>query len=296
MNEPPRRMGSSLFSRLGHNANASFESGLAQPDPVLASEKMAIRRRLALPNAPFQPNGRLIDLQAMMKGGLAAIGNARSRVAEEFRVIIVRALHNLRAGRASDALPNVMLVTSSIPGEGKTFTALNLAASIASNGRANVLLVDTDAKLGSLSSMLGVGNAPGLLNYAADGDTTLDDYVHQTGVAGLHFLPIGSYSATTEDGSIVRPMGTAIERISREVPGHVIVLDCAPCLSSSDAVALAPLVGQIVLVIEAERTQRSEIDMSLELVGSCQNIILVLNKMHFTTTATFGAYYPNKEA
>ena len=199
--------------------------------------------------------------------------------------------YNLRASCAPDALPNVMLITSAIPGEGKTFTAFNLAASIASNGRGNVLLVDTDAKLGSLSAMLGVGKAPGLLNYASDGATTLDELVYETGVAGLHFLPIGAGTATTEDGSIVRPVGTAIERISRELPNHIIVLDCAPCLSSSDAVAFAPLVGQVVMVVEAERTQRGEIDMSLELIRACQNIILVLNKMRFTTTATFGAYY-----
>lgn len=291
MNEPPTRMARSLFSRLGYGADVSHEATPVPLDASLPHDQMAARRRLALPAVPFRPNGRLIDLQTMMQGGLAAVGKKRSRVAEEFRVVVVRALHNLRAGCAPDALANVMLVTSAIPGEGKTFTAFNLAASIASNGRGNVLLVDTDAKLGSLSSLLGVGKADGLLNYAEDGNTTLDDLVYETGVAGLHFLPIGACGTTTEDGSIVRPMGTAIERISRELPGHVVVLDCAPCLSSSDAVAFAPLVGQVVMVVEAERTQRSEIDMSLELVRSCQNIILVLNKMRFTTTATFGAYY-----
>ena len=295
MNEQPPRFSLSLVSRVGDEAGASYDAGAGSPDALLGNEERIARRRLPIDTVPFRPSDRRIDLQTMMKGGLATIGQARSRVAEEFRVTVVRALHNLRSSRAPDALPNVMLVTSTIPGEGKTFTAFNLAASIASNGLGNVLLVDTDAKLGSLSSILGVGKAAGLLNYAADSNTVLDDVVYHTGVTGLHFLPIGACSAAAEDGSVVRPMGTAIERISRELPGYVIVLDCAPCLSSSDAVAFAPIVALVVMVVEAGRTQRSEIDMSLELVRSCPNICLVLNKMRFTTTATFGAYYANKK-
>ncbi|KAA5608661.1 P-loop NTPase family protein [Rhodovastum atsumiense] len=282
--------------RLDEDVAASRDPDGVPQDEVLAREKGATHRQLPMTAVPFPPSSRRIDLPAMLKGGLATAGKARSRIAEEFRVTVVRALHYLREGRAPEALPNVILVTSAIPGEGKTFTAFNLAASIAGNWLGDVLLVDTDTKLGSLSSLLDVGTAAGLLNYAADDNLSLGDLVFQTGVAGLHFLPIGASNATAEDGSVVRPIGTAIERISRELPGHIIVLDCAPCLSSSDAVAFAPLAAEVIMVIEAGRTQRSEIDISLELIRSCRNISLVLNKVRFTTTATFGAYYHGSES
>lgn len=294
MNKPSPHLKLSVLQRPAGGMAALLAAAAAPLDDPPERGQAAARTQLPATRAAFRPSERRIELQTMRKAGLATAGKTRSRAAEEFRVSVVRALHNLRSGRAPDALPNVMLITSAIPGEGKTFTALNLAASIAGNWLGDVLLVDTDAKLGSLSSLLGVGAEAGLLDYAADGGRRLGDLVFETGVAGLHFLPIGSYGRNTEDGSAVRPIGTAIERMSRELPDHLIVLDCAPCLSSSDAVAFAPFAAQIILVIEAGRTQRSEIDMSLELIRSCRNISVMLNRTRSATSAAFGAYYSDK--
>jgi protein-tyrosine kinase len=236
---------------------------------------------------------RQIDLDTLTRAGLLVAERHRSRIAEEYRVTVDRVLRDLRSTRHNAGFTNLVLVTSAKPGEGKTFFALNLAASIVQNGLGEVLLVDTDAKTDSLSSLLGLADAPGLLDLAANRDLRVDNLLARTALNGLLYLPIGAYTRPDTGSGMTRPVTLAIEQIARRYPNHIIVLDCAPCLSSSDPVALASLATLIVIVVEAERTQRNEIESSLELIHACPNITLVLNKVHRTSSATFGAYYYN---
>ena len=82
-----------------------------------------------------------------------------------------------------------------------------------------------------------------------------------------------------------------LERIARRDPDRLLILDTAPCLASSDAAALAPHVGQIAMVVEAQRTQRGELDSALDLLASCETISLVLNKARAGNNGRFGSYY-----
>ncbi len=85
-------------------------------------------------------------------------------------------------------------------------------------------------------------------------------------------------------------MTAALARLAAALPDHIIVLDTPPCLSTSDASILAPIVGQVVLVVEAERTQRAEVEAALDLVEACPNLQLLLNHAVLTANDTFGAY------
>jgi receptor protein-tyrosine kinase len=247
---------------------------------------------IAAPSAtPPALAGMRVDLQAMLRAGLSVAGNDRSRIAEEYRITVDRLLRGLRVARSGAEHGNLMLVTSAKPGEGKSFTALNLAASIVRNGLGEALLVDMDAKTDSLTGQLGLTEAPGLLNLVADPALRPDDLLLPTAVDGLFFLPIGTRGLPTAETDVMRPINVAVERISRRFTRRVVVLDCAPCLSSSDPVTLAPLADQIVVVVEAERTQRGEIETALELIHACPNVTLMLNKVQLTTSATFGANY-----
>jgi receptor protein-tyrosine kinase len=245
--------------------------------------------RAMAPPPPHEPPR--LDLETMKLGGLVLAGRERTRISEEYRITVGRILRALRATKSGAEPSNLLMVTSAKPGEGKSFTAMNVAASIAQNGLGEVLLVDMDAKPKSLSALMGLSDAPGMFNLVANPALRIEDVMVRTAIGGLSYLPIGSRDVIASEPGVTRPVSAAIERLSRRFAHHFIILDCAPCLSTSDPSTLAALVDQIVMVVEAERTQRSELDASLELIKSCPNITLVLNKVRLTTSHTFGAYY-----
>ena len=215
---------------------------------------------------------------------------ARTRISEEYRIVIGRVLRALRDEAGGTALSNLLMVTSARPGEGKSFSALNLAGSIAQHSTEKVLLVDLDAKLRPISALLGVGDRLGFHDMVVDPTLRPDDVILNTAIANLTFLPVGSRSGELTDSTSVRPITPVITRLARRFPKHLIMLDAPPCLSTSDPHTIAPHVGQVVMVIEAERTQRSEVEAALDLVRVCPTITMLLNKVRLTTSHTFGAY------
>jgi receptor protein-tyrosine kinase len=257
----------------------------APPPPLVEPPGIAAM----MPPAPPEPPR--LDMETMRRGGLALTGQERTRISEECRITVGRILRNLRAVKTGAEPSNLLMVTSAKPGEGKSFMAMNIAASIAQNGLGEVLLVDMDAKPKSLTAMMSLSDAPGLFNLVTNPALRIEDALVRTAFSGLAFLPIGSRDVTAAEPGVTRPVSTAIERLSRRFAHHYIILDCAPCLSTSDPSTLASMADQIILVVEAERTQKSELESSLELVKACPNIALVLNKVRLTTSHTFGAYY-----
>lgn len=234
-----------------------------------------------------------IELATLERAGMIGWGKKRERIAEEFRIAQSQILRNMEAAETSEkAFRNLVMVTSARPGEGKSFSALNLAASIARYGDRPVLLVDADAKRNSLSQLLGLADAPGLLELGIGRSRKPDTMTARTRLANLSVLPIGGGSDEPRAEMSARvPIVTAIERIARRFERSIIILDAPPCLASSEPSMLAPLVGQIVMVVEAERTRRNEVEAALDLVQTCPTITLLLNKTQLATSDTFGAYY-----
>ena len=231
-----------------------------------------------------------IALVALEGAGMVVARAARTRISEEYRIVIGRVLRALREEAGGTALSNLVMVTSARPGEGKSFTALNLAGSIAQHSTEKVLLVDLDAKLRPISALLGVGDRLGFHDMVADPTLRPEDVILNTAIANLTFLPVGSRSGELTDSTSVRPITPVITRLARCFPKHLIMLDAPPCLSTSDPHTVAPYVGQVVMVIEAERTQRSEVEAALDLVRVCPTITMLLNKVRLTTSHTYGAY------
>ncbi len=217
----------------------------------------------------------------------------RSRISEEFRIIqsqVMRAAFAPAANGPSSA--NLVMVTSARAGEGKSFAALNLALSIARQRDHDVLLIDTDAKDRSLGRSLGLVDEPGLLDLALDPRLDPGDLIARTELEKLSVLPLGTRPEQSTEVFATRQLTRLIRDLGRRYADRVVILDAAPCLSSSDPSTLAPVVGQIVLVVEAERTQRAEVEAALDLVQVCPTISLLLNKVQVTTRHTFGAYAP----
>ena len=242
--------------------------------------------------SPDLATPHMLDMAALERAGMVVGHKVRTRISEEFRISvghILRSMHsNYSPGRGS---PNVLMVTSARPGEGKSFSSLNLAGSIAQHTQREVILVDVDAKQRSLSAELGVGDRPGLLDLSSNSALRIEDVIVRTAIPHLSVITIGSGHTTSSEIASSRPVTTLVERIARRFPNAVVLLDAPPCLSTSDPSTLAPFVGQIVLVVEAERTQRNEVVAALDLIKACPSITLMLNKIRLTTSYTFGAYH-----
>jgi receptor protein-tyrosine kinase len=289
---------------LGEPMVAAAEASAVTPEVMLArvaADAPAGLARVAGDLAPglhspaedFPPG--FLDLEALERAGLVVGRKLRTRISEEFRVTVGAILRSIKTsytpGRGSG---NLLMITSSRPGEGKSFTSLNLAGSIAQHTQREVMLVDVDAKQNSLTDQLGIGDRPGLVDLAASATLRIEDTVVRTSIPNLSFLPVGARRFDGGDmgeGTVARPVTSLIERLARRYANHLVILDAPPCLSTSDPSTFAQVVGQIVLVVEAEKTQRSEVLASLDLIKACPSITLMLNKIKVTTSYTFGAYH-----
>jgi receptor protein-tyrosine kinase len=261
------------------NADGQQDGSLADPGPhtLMPGDEGA--------GQPF------VDMTSLFRAGMIDWNRVRSRVSEEFRLVqrqIVRTAFT--AAGAEPGFSNLLMITSSIPGEGKSFTALNLAACIARQRDHHVLLIDIDSKRDSFCMALGLGDAPGLLDLAANPELDATQVMARTAIENLSVLPIGIERDLGPELFASKQMTKLIQTIGRRYADRLIVLDAPPTLSTSDPAALAPIVGQVLFVVEAERTQREEVVSSLDLLQACPTITMLLNKVQVQTRYTFGAY------
>ena len=234
-----------------------------------------------------------IGVEQLSAAGLvvAPVGTARSRLSEEIAVIQHAVLRTLKATRSSDGRnARIIMVTSAKPGEGKTFISLNLAASLANSGTRPVVLIDVDGKAFSISRLLGHHDSPGIRILATDPTRLPASLLVPTAIRRLSLLPYGPLPAETPGIPPGQLVTAALLRLAAALPDHLFVLDTPPCLSTSDPGALAPIVGQVLMVVEAERTQRNEVEAALDMVEACPTLQLVLNRAVLTANDTFGAY------
>lgn len=231
-----------------------------------------------------------VTLGELERAGLVVGRTARTRISEEYRIVVGRVMRATWDTGEADGLRNLLMITSARPGEGKSFTALNLAGSIAQNGPDKVLLVDVDSKPRSISLQLGLAGRQGFLDLVADPTLSPASVAMPTEIPNLSIIPIGTRQTEAILPSGSRPYTPVIERLGRMFPRHLVILDAPPCLSTSDPHTISPHVGQVVMVVEAERTQRNEVEAALDLVRVCPRITVLLNKVRLTTSNTFGAY------
>ncbi|HEY2445523.1 MAG TPA: AAA family ATPase [Rhizomicrobium sp.] len=224
--------------------------------------------------------------------GIALPSSGFSRTVEEFRALKRHVMTNASSARsASDATPGrIILVTSARPGEGKTFTATNLALALAYEKDARVLLVDADAYRQSLMSCLGISADVGWLDIVTKPTPDLSEVSLKTNVPGLTVLPAGKERSEIPELMSSRHMKKLLELMTREDPGRYIVIDALPCLTSTEPSILAPLAGQTLFVVAAHQTSREDIESSLRLLSASPSVNLVLNKTEPLLTEQFKGY------
>lgn len=281
-----------LVERVAQRLREGIGSG---PESVLLPENAArplAPEDSAAPGAgPLaSPVGRILAVEHLEAAGMITTREQRDRISEEFRIVGHQVLANMAAVEGPNAQRNVVMVTSARPGEGKSFAALNLAASLSLARERSVILVDADIQAGSITEMLGLATETGLLDIAGSPVQLAEAAIVRSRVEALAVLPVGG--GTDPKGralvSTHYPIAGLIAAFARRFADRLFIVDAPSCLSSSDAAALAGVAGQILLVVEAEKTRRSEIEAALDLLDRCANIRLLLNKVRFTRRDSFG--------
>jgi receptor protein-tyrosine kinase len=229
-----------------------------------------------------------INLARLHRMGVVSPDAEKSQVAEEFRIIKRPLIANaFGQGAARVKNGNLIMVTSSLPGEGKSFCAINLAISMAMEMDRTVLLIDADVAKPRIPEYLGIHADKGLLDVLQDKDLKLSDVLIRTDIAKLTVLPAGrTYKRATELLASAA-MTRLIEDIGNRYPDRIILFDSPPLLATSESSVLATHMGQIVMVVEAEKTSQEAIREALSHIQSCEVVGMLLNK----TTPTPGADY-----
>jgi capsular exopolysaccharide synthesis family protein len=181
------------------------------------------------------------------------------------------------------------MVTSARPGEGKTFISLNLALAFASERDVKALLVDIDTQHSTMQTILGISGEQGIVDVLA-GTCELSDVLVRTNIANLMILPSGRGGPHVPELFSSNQMAALMAEMTRRFADRYVIIDTPPCMASSDAAALAPLVGQIVFIVEAHHTQQMEIEASLGMLSACPRISLLLNKSDTLAGEHFGSY------
>jgi exopolysaccharide/PEP-CTERM locus tyrosine autokinase len=230
-----------------------------------------------------------IDLEALAAAGFVTPQAQRSQIADEFRVIkrpIIRNARERIGARADRA--NLIMVTSAIPAEGKSFIALNLAMSIALEVDSHALLVDADVANPSLMRMTHLPPSKGLLDLLTSHDTKLHDVLLRTNVEKLTLLPSGTAHGRATEMLASETMASLLEDMASRYPDRILVFDSPPLLATTEARALASHMGQIVMVVQADRTTQALVKHALETIESCPVVMMVLNK---APRPEVGSYY-----
>ena len=205
-------------------------------------------------------------------------GQHNTHISEQFRNIKRPLLMHINGLAASPVThPNLIMVTSSISGEGKTFTSINLAMSMAMEMEKSVLLIDADIAKSEISTRLGVQAKDGFTDVLT-GKKRLRDVLVKTDVPNLILLPSGHRHGKTTELLASGAMRDLAEELATRYSDRIIIFDSPPLLMTTEARVLATLVGQIVVVVEETRTSQPVLKEALSMLESCEVVGLVLNK------------------
>ncbi|MFV0624575.1 exopolysaccharide biosynthesis protein [Sphingomonas sp. ac-8] len=285
---PPRRRNSLLeraVERYGFQPGVGLRPGGSSP----VSAPMAVAPEVApVPARAPEP----IDRVRLAERGMLVPGGAVSTLAEEFRLV----KRQLLAARGAGGRPLSVLVCSAHPDEGKTFCAVNLSLSLAAERDWEVLLVDADFAKPDVPDTLGLPAGPGLLDALADPSVDLESCIIPTDVPHLSVLPAGTRSDSDTELLASERARALLDRLEQAQPRRLMLFDSAPVLAASTASALAEHVGQVLMVVRADRTGESDLREAVALLDGCETVQLLLNAVSLQPRGhRFGSYYEAEE-
>lgn len=233
-----------------------------------------------------------VDLVRLAASGIVTPNAPRSQIADQFRVIKRPLIANaMGRGAAPVKNGNLIMIASALPGEGKSFTAINLAMSIAMELDNTVLLADADVARPSVLTTLGVAPAKGLLDVLTDGSLDLGQALLRTNVEKLTLLPSGTPHQRATELLASDAMTSLLEEMAGRYSDRIIVFDSPPLLVTTEARVLASHMGQVVVVVEADSTTHGDVRQALATIEQCPVKMVMLNKLRTVGEGGYYGYY-----
>lgn len=245
-----------------------------------------------LPTAGRRSREVRLDLERLEREGYLVPSQARSQLAEQMRIIKRPLLANARGESAQQiSRANLIQVVSAMPGEGKTFFAVNLAMSIAMEVDLSVLLVDADVLRPSVLARCGVEPSRGLMDVLKTPSLDLADVMLRTNVPKLTLLPAGTANSQSTELLASTAMERLLDELASRFPDRIIVFDAPPLIPTTESRVLASRVGQVVMVVEAGKTTHAQVTQAYAAVEQCPVVLSVLNRASGNSGEAYGYYY-----
>jgi protein-tyrosine kinase len=219
-----------------------------------------------------------IDLDRLQRQSIIVPGSGRTPMSESFRRVKRHVLANI-ANAEPGSPANLVMVTSPLANEGKTFCTINLAISMAMEMERTVLLVDADVAKPSVPSVLGIRIERGLMDVLFEQGIDLSSVLCRTNIDKLTFLPAGKGRHHATEMLASDAMGAMLQEMAERYSDRIIIFDSPPLLAASESSVLATRMGQIVMVVEAGKTTEAALKESLNRIEQCRNVGLLLNKI-----------------
>lgn len=181
----------------------------------------------------------------------------------------------------------LVLVTSPLPGDGKTFVSTAIARTFSRAPDMSVLLVDLDLVRHSCTNLFGAAALPGLLD-CVQGGSDIDDVICATDVSRLTMLPAGIGSGERREAFVGDALTAQLARLRQAGPGSIVFLDAPPVLPVVETALLATKVDLVLLVVRAGETPQAAVLDSLARLGPTAKVCIALNSVVHAHT---GEYY-----
>jgi protein-tyrosine kinase len=219
-----------------------------------------------------------IDIERLRAQGFSPSPELANRMTDQYRRIKWRLLAK---ARGPEAVPDgrLLMVTSSMPDEGKTFTAINLALGIAMEKDCTVLLVDADVAKAHVTQLLGLAHQPGLTDLLAGKELDPSQALVATNIEGLTVLPAGQRNAGAPELFASRRMSDLITQLAMDDPDRIVLFDSSPVLATNESQLLGRLVGQVLMVVRADHTPQPAVQEAIGMLDASKSISLVLNQV-----------------
>lgn len=308
----PIRTGGSLLERaaMAYDFGAELRGDPVVPDvpqrPVVPTPAPTPRYESAPRPVAHQPAAQPhapaagvapIDRDLLSRQGMLVPGASVTMLAEEFRLIKRQLLLTARAVKAAAGdRSRTILVCSPNPNEGKTYCSINLALSLAAERDTEVLLIDADFAKPDVMTRLGLSEGPGLLDALANPQVDVEACIVRTDIPQFSVLPAGAKSNLDTELLASERTGALLAELLDADPRRLVIFDSPPALAASPAATLALQVGQVMLVVRADRTGEADIRAAVGLLAGCEHIQLVLNAVTYAPGGKrFGSYYDPEE-
>ena len=269
-------------------------SGQGLPPLDISPDNLGGNKVAGIQSTAYTPDVVELDIKELIDRGFLSPKSGRSQLAQDLRRIkrpLLLHAQKTAVLESSTHPGNLIMVTSALPGEGKTFISINLAISIAAEMDRRVLLVDGDLAKGDVARQLGIDVDRGLSDILQEANFFSEDGVLTTNIDRLSILPSGKPHEQTDELFASSLMHEIVDRLAKEDPSRIVIFDAPPLLATTEAAVLAGLMGQIVMVVESNNTPQSAVLEGLHQLEQCESVSLLLNKSSKGNLTSYGYGY-----